>query len=137
MDRIRKINLKVAGYLNITALIVTIIVHALVIINLMPFTWINGGRSTNFAIGQQTSIFSIGILLVMIFVNMWACGVIKVRKYLTVLKVLLWTLFVYSIFGLVQQLLGTTFEKLYMSILCLINIVMYFRLAIEKRSLTK
>jgi len=49
------------------------------------------------------------------------------------LKVLLWVLFIYSIIGVLQQFLGTPFERFFMSILCIVNVVMYFRLTTEKR----
>ena len=137
MNWVREIDLKVAGYLNIAVIIMTIIVHLLVVFQVMPFTWINGGRSATFAIGRQTSIISIGILIVIILVNMWACKLIRVKKCIIIMKALLWFLFVYSIFGLVQQLLGTTFEKFIMSIVCTVNVIMYFRLAIENRQQTK
>lgn len=137
MNLIKRISLKTAGYLNIAAILAAIMTHLLVIFQIMPYTWINGGRSENFPMGQRTSLISIGILVVMLLINFWACGLIPIKKALMLLKVLLWILFVYSVFGLVQQLFGTTFEKFFMSILCLINVLMYFRLAIEKRPPTK
>jgi fumarate reductase subunit D len=134
MPWLRKIDIKTAGYINIIILAVVICIHLLVIFGVMPFTWINGGRSASFEIGQQTSIVSIVILFVMILVNIWAAGIIRINRFVTVLKILMWIFFAYSLVGLVQQLMGTTFEKFGMSILCLVNMIMYFRLAIEKRS---
>ena len=133
MNWIRKLDLKVAAYVNIAVIIVAIIVHFLVMIQVMPFTWINGGRSVNLAAAQQTSITSIAVLTVMILINLWACALLPIKKLMILLKVLLWILFAYSIFGMIQQLFGTAFERFSMSILCITNMIMYFRLAIEKR----
>jgi hypothetical protein len=131
MNLIRKLSLKTAGYVNIIAIIITVITHLLIIFQVIPFTYLNGGRSLTIAGARQTSIISIFILALMIVVNIWALK--RLKKYIPLLKIMLWVLFAYSIFGTVQQLLGTTFEKFCMSILCMINVIMYFRLAIEKR----
>ena len=133
MNWIRKIDLKVAAYLNVVAIMIAIIVHLLVIFQIMPFSWINGGRSETLAIAQRISIISIVVLTVMILINLWACALLPVEKYVKILKIVLWILFAYSIFGVLQQLLGTPFERFCMSTLCIINVVMYFRLVIEKR----
>lgn len=133
MNRIKKLNLKVASYLNIVAIIIAIIVHFLVIFQIVPYNWINGGRSIDLASAQKTSVISIGILLVMILINLLAYKMFKNKKIVIVLKILLWILFVYSIFGFLQQLFGTTFEKFSMNLLCLVNVIMYYRLAIEIR----
>lgn len=123
---------KVAAYLNIAVIMIGIIVHLLVIFQLLPFSWINGGRSETLASAQQTSIISIVILIAMILINLWACKLFTIEKPKMILKVLLWILLVYSLFGVLQQLLGTPFEMFCMSILCIINVVMYFRLVSEK-----
>jgi hypothetical protein len=53
---IKRIGLKQAGLIYITMSIITVIVHLLVIFRLMPYTWINGGRSATYEIVRQTSI---------------------------------------------------------------------------------
>jgi putative effector of murein hydrolase LrgA (UPF0299 family) len=132
MRLIRKLSLKTAGYINIAAISASVIVHLLLIFQTIPYTYLNGGRSPTLTAARQTSIISIIILFLMILINLWA--VLFKEKFTSLLKALLWLLFVYSVFGTIQQFLGTTFEKVGMSILCIINVIMYFRLAIEKRS---
>ena len=131
MNWLRTLDLKTAGYVNIAVIIIAIIVHLLVIFQILPFTWINGGRSASLADAQQTSVISIAILIAMILVNLWACALLPVKGLMPLLRVLLWVLFAYSILGMIQQLLGTAFERFSMSILCIISAVMYFRLAIH------
>jgi fumarate reductase subunit D len=113
--------------------IVTIAVHLLVIQQIMPFTWINGGRSASFEIARQTSLISIVVLLIIIFISLWASQIIHISKFKNLLKVILWILFGYACLSIVMQFLGTTFEKCFTSILCILNAIVTFRLAIERR----
>jgi hypothetical protein len=131
MNHIKKINIKTTGYINISAIFAAVLVHLLVTFQVIPYTYINGGRSISFAGARQTSILSIIILVSMVFVNFWA--LLSVKRYVIFLKILLWILFIYSVFGIIQQLMGTLFEKIGMSVVCLVNAIMYLRLALEKR----
>jgi hypothetical protein len=133
---IKKIKLKQAGLIYILMNIFTMIVHLLVIFRFMPFTWINGGRVTTYEITRQASIISIIYFIIDIPIILVACGIIHI-KWNSVLKkifsILLWTIVAYTSLGLIMQLLGTTFEKAIMSVVCAVSIIMGIRLAIEKR----
>jgi hypothetical protein len=133
---IKKIGLKQAGLIYITMSIITVIVHLLVIFRLMPYTWINGGRSATYEIARQTSINSIPYFIIVIAIALLVCGIIRVRWNSVVKKIisiLLWIMVAYTCLGLIFQLLGTPFEKTVMSVVCVISIIMEIRLAIEKR----
>ena len=133
---IKKIGLKQAGLIFITMSITTIIVHLLVILNLMPYTWINGGRSASYEIARQTSINSIPYFVIQIALVLFVSGIIPVRWNSVVKKIisiLLWIMVVYTCMGLIMQLFGTPFEKIVMSLVCAISIIAGIRLAIEKR----
>lgn len=133
---IKKIGLKQAGLVYITMSIITVIVHLLLIFRIMPYTWINGGRSATYEIARQTSIKSIPYFFIVIALVLLACGIIRVRWNSVVKKIisiLLWIMVAYTCVGLIMQLLGTPFEKTVMSVVCAISIVMGIRLAIEKR----
>jgi hypothetical protein len=129
--------LNTAGIINIVAIVVAIIVHLLVILQAIPYTWINGGRSVSLEAQQQTSVISIVVLIIMALINIYF---VKANSWSNVLFVIratvLWLLFAYSVVGTVIQLIGTPFEKICMSLLCIVNVGMYFRLAIEKRIIT-
>ena len=133
---IKKIGLRKAGLISITMNMITIIVHLLVIFRLMPYTWINGGRSATYEIARQTSIKSIPFFILAIFIALLASGIISV-KWNSVVKrgfsILLWLLVAYTCMGLIMQLLGTPFEKIVMSLVCVVTIIAGIRLAIEKR----
>lgn len=130
---IKRINLKTAGIVSVVIALITIMIHTLVLLKVMPFIWINGGRSATFEIAKQTSMISIIILLVSIFISLWACGIIHFKKFKKLLSAILWISFAYACIGTVLQFLGTPFERFFTSILCIINVVVTFRLAIEKR----
>lgn len=130
---IKKINLKTAGIISAAIAFITIIIHTLVIMKVMPFTWIGGGRSESFEIAKQSSTLSIIILMAGIFISLWACGIIPIKKFKMVLSVILWISFVFACLGAILQFLGTPFEKVFTSILCIINAIVTYRLAIEKR----
>jgi len=131
---IKKINLRTAGLISVVISLITIAIHTLVIFKVMPFTWINGGRSETFEIAKQTSTISIIILIVGIFISFWACGIIHFKKFKKLLTAILWISFAYACIGIILQLIGTPFERFFTSILCIINAIATFRLAIEKRN---
>lgn len=130
---IKKISLKTAGSICILISILTIIFHLLVIFKIMPFTWINGGMSETFEIALKTSFIGIVILLLWIPIYVVAGGWISLKKFKWLLTTLLWVIFVFSSVSIVLQFLGTPFEKMCTSFLSIINAIMTFRLAIEKR----
>ena len=130
---IRKINLKTAGIISVAVAIIAIMIHTLVILKVMPFAWVSGGRSETFEVAKQTSTVSIIILAVSIFISLWACEIIHLKGFKRFLSVILWISFAYDCIGIILQFLGTPFEKLFTSVLCIINAIVAYRLAIEKR----
>ena len=132
MNLLRKINLKSAAYINITIISAVIIVHILILFQIIPFNWVSGGRLSTYELQRQVSILGIIILLFTIPINLWASKVILKNRLIILLKILLYILFVYFVISFFMQILGTLFEKIGMSILCLISSIMYLRLAIEK-----
>jgi hypothetical protein len=130
---IKRISLKTAGIISVVIALITIAIHTLVILKVMSFAWINGGRSETFEIAKQTSTISIMILIVIIFISLWACEIIHFTRFKKLLSAILWIYFAYACIGIILQFLGTPFERFFTSILCIINAIAAFRLAIEKR----
>ena len=133
MNLIKKINLKTAAYINIAIILLVIFCHLLIVFQIIPFSWVNGGRSLTFESQKQSSLISISILFLMIPINVGAMKYFLNKFLNIILKILLYGLFIYFALSLIMQLFGTLFEKTVMSILCLISALMYLRLAIEKR----
>ncbi|AJA47027.1 hypothetical protein CPAST_c09270 [Clostridium pasteurianum DSM 525 = ATCC 6013] len=59
LDKIRKVHIKKAGICSVTIGVINIIIHILIITQIMPYTWVNGGRSGSFELARQTSLSSI------------------------------------------------------------------------------
>lgn len=136
LNKLKVIDLKKAGIASAALTLLTILVHLLVIFQILPHTWINGGRVASFDIARQTSINGIWFLLFDILVSLIAGGIIplKLKKgFAVVLAVYLWIQVPYTLFGFIIQLLGTVFEKLFMSVIVFVLFVSKLRLALEKR----
>ena len=105
----------------------TILVHMLIINQIIPLEWINGGHSSSLHNQIPLSMFNLIISLFGLCFLYYAYT--HRRNKLTVLisRVLscLW------LFGLIQQLLGTPFEVFVISILLLIGLISHIRIGIE------
>lgn len=136
IDRIRKFDIKKAGYISLSLGILNIIIHILILSKIMPYTWVNGGRSLSYKAACQTSFNSIIIILLNIPITLIASKIIpiKLNKFWTiVLIVWLWIGIPLDFFGILEQFLGTIFEKSCMSIVTIIAFMVDFRIAVEKR----
>lgn len=136
IEKIRKFNIQKAGFISITMGVFAIAVHVLVLTHILPYTWINGGRSASFQAAFQTSLSSIVMILIGIPITLIASRIIPLRlnKFWTILLIIwLWVGIPLDLAGIVQQFLGTVFEKLCMSVVTIIGFAMDFRIAVEKR----
>ena len=74
---IRKFNLKKAGIVNVSAGLVNILVHVFVILKILPFQWVNGGRTETLEAACQISLNSIIASVVGILITLVASGIIS------------------------------------------------------------
>ncbi len=133
---IKRIGVKQAGKIYISMNILTVIVHLLVIFGMIPYTWTNGGRSATYETARQISLNSIPYFVVLTGIVLVSSGFVKVKwnsVTKTIISILLWINVAYTFLGLIFQFLGTPFEKVVMSLVCITCIIMGIRLAIEKR----
>ena len=136
LEWIRKFNLRKAGFISVAIGVLTIIVHVLVITGVLPYLWVNGGRSESFEVAQQTSFSSIIIILISIVITIIASQIIPVKfnKFWgIVISVFLIITLPLSFFGIIEQFLGTVFEKCVMSIVTIVGFIVDVRIAFEKR----
>lgn len=130
---IRNRNLKKAGVCSVLIGGINIILHILVITNILPFQWVNGGRTQSFVEAQQISVSSIMLTMINMLLALIASEIVDVRmnRYLGVLLALFLLITLpLSLVGVVQQFLGTTFEKCVTSVLTIIGFVCDIRIAI-------
>lgn len=136
LDKIRKIDIKKAGVCSAAIGVINIIIHILIITQILPYTWANGGRSVSFELARQTSLSSIYMTIFNIIIALIASKIIPIRmnkfwsKFLTVFLV---ATLPFGLLGIAQQFLGTMFEKCFMSIVAIIGFLSDTRIAVEKR----
>ena len=136
LEWIRKFDLKKTGFVNVSVCFVNIIVHVLVILKILPYQWVNGGRTESYEMACQISVASIVVMIVCIFITLIACKIIplKLNRFWEIaLSVLLIAMLPFSLLGVIQQFLGTLFEKCVMSIVALVAFCTATRIAFEKR----
>jgi len=136
LEWIRKFNLKKAGICGAVIGGINIIVHILVIVNIIPYLWVNGGRTESFAVAQQISTSSIIMTVINILIALIASQIIpiKLNKFWGItLSIFLIITLPLSLIGVIQQFLGTTFEKCVMGIVAVIGFCADTRIAFEKR----
>ncbi len=132
LEKLRKVNMKTAVNMGICFYSLTILIQVLIISGIIPFTWVNGGRSESLATQLPISIINIiisiigGAFTILIGRNI----LYKHKKGITVIC---WFFVVLWSFGFIQQLLGTPFEKIVMSLILLLGVISNMRMAIEKR----
>lgn len=136
LTRIRKIDLKKAGYGNCIIGLINIVVHLLVIIQIIPYTWVNGGRTESLIAAQELSVSSIFITLFSILINLVAAQIIPIRLNRVcgiALSAFLILTLPLSFIGIIQQFLGTMFERVVMSVVTIVGFCCDTRIAFEKR----
>lgn len=79
LEWIRKFDLRKAGICSVVSRGIGIVLHILVIANIIPYLWVNGGRTETFAAAKQMSTSSIVMLLVNILITLIASRIIPVR----------------------------------------------------------
>lgn len=136
LEWIRKFNLRKAGWISASIGGINIIVHLLVISNIIPYLWVNGGRTESFEAAQQISVDSIILTVINIIIALIASQIIpiKINKFwgIVISAFLILTLPL-TLVGVAQQFLGTAFEKCVMSIVTIIGFCSDVRIAFEKR----
>jgi hypothetical protein len=99
------------------------LLHILVIVKIIPYAWVNGGRSESFE--QQVSLSSVSIVIIA-FVGLltWYLMTQKNRKFgivgLSIITIW-WAV------SLLLQLLGTQFEKLILAPLHAVGVLAYIQ----------
>lgn len=125
---IKKLSYTTSITLGIIFYLLTILIHILILINIIPLEWINGGRSLSLQTQLPLSIFNLLISLLGIIFLIYAFFNIgkKTTIFISRIFTALW------LFGFLQQLLGTPFEKLVISIILLLGLISHFRVGLEK-----
>ncbi|MFZ2501870.1 MAG: hypothetical protein WAW88_04240 [Nocardioides sp.] len=107
-----------------------VLTHVLVLVRVIPYDWVNGGRSTSYAAQAVQSAVSIVILLGL-FAFVWRLmhrsSISRTQWRLLVALAVLLTI------GAVQQLLGTAFERSLMVLVLVAGVAGHSMLARDLR----
>lgn len=111
-----------------------IIVHGLVLSTIVPFRWVNGGRSDSYRAQAVQSVVSVGILITLFCLTWWLADAKPTIKRWSAWFVLAlmgaWTV------GLVLQLFGTSFERFGLSVLLAMGVYGHWQLFKYLRALS-
>lgn len=123
------LSLDLSFSLAIVFYVCAILIHFLVIRKKIPFQFVNGGRSTSYEAQARQSkasviILCIGLVYIILGITLPTLRKTILYMILSLLLGLLW------LFGTVMQLLGTKFERYYLSWLNLIGTVAHINLAL-------
>ena len=136
LNWIRKFDLKKAGICSAIIGGINIVLHILVILDILPYLWVNGGRTESLTQAREISTSSIIMTVINIMIALIASEVIPVKfnKFWGIaVSVFLIITLPFGIVGIVQQFLGTPFEKCVTSLITIIGFCSDTRIAFEKR----
>ena len=123
--------MKTAVNMGICFYSLTFLIQVLIISGIIPLSWVNGGHSESLATQLPISIINI-IISIIGGVFTLLIGRNILYKYKRGITVICWFFVVLWSFGFIQQLLGTPFEKMVMSLVLLLGVISNMRMAIEK-----
>lgn len=136
LEQIRRISLKKTGYISIILSVLNLFLHIAVLLQLLPYTWVNGGRTASFEAACQVSVASMVLTTMKVLFILFASQIIPVkinRFWGAAISFIMIIMLPFDIVGIIQQFLGTTFEKCVTSVITIAILITDFRIAIEKR----
>lgn len=108
--------------------IIVLIIHILIIAKIIPFNWINGGRSASYNDQLKISTVNIGITFIG-FIYVYANQKFQNIQNNPFFRFSKWALVPFWSFSLVLQFLGTSFEMFVMSPIIMFGIYVHVQLA--------
>lgn len=115
--------------LGITAIIATLsitLTGILIIMKVLPFNLIGGGRMPDYKSAVILTLFSLVIQLLIIFCTLVSSEIIKLPKLKMGSNIVLIFFTAYFALNIVMNLLGKTwFEKIYCSLVCVVQIICF------------
>ena len=107
-DKVSKFDLKKAGLINLAVGAINVLIHVSVIAGLLPYVWVNGGRTENFEMACSISASSIVVTLIGMIITLVGAKIIPVkfnRFWGIAFTVFLVAMLPLAFVGIVQQFL--------------------------------
>ncbi len=115
---------------------IALLTHVLILLRVIPYTWVNGGRSVSYEAQTQLSYVSM-IIAAIGMIYIFLTDRIKPMRYHIVFRIFTWIVTAYWTLGFFMQLLGTPFERFVMSIVLLLGVWVHARIALVKKPQTE
>ena len=78
-DKVNVFSLKKAGLINLAVGAINVLIHVSVIAGLLPYVWVNGGRTENFEMACSISASSIVVTLIGMIITLVGAKIIPVK----------------------------------------------------------
>lgn len=119
-------NTKMIGVIAILANLSITVVELLVLIKVLPYKIIGGGQLESYGKAAMLAGFSIFVQVFLMYCIMVETNIISQKKFKKIAYVVLRVFSVYFLINIVMNLMGKTwFEKIFCSIICLVQIVCF------------
>lgn len=129
-----KITAKFAAHSIITILSLVVLFHLLVVMNVIPYNLVWGGRLENKTEMLQFELVSIGVNLLMLLVVLVKAGILRVALPPKLLTLALWLMFALFVLNTAGNLLSVNqWEKILFTPLTLVLALLCLRLALPGR----
>ncbi|WP_082886619.1 hypothetical protein [Flavisolibacter tropicus] len=125
---------RTASYCILITLSLIVLFHLLVLVSIVPFQIVWGGRLTNHSQMVRFEMISIAINLIMLAVVAIHTGILKLRIKPLLIYIVLWCMGGLFLLNTIGNLLSiNTFEKMVFTPLTLLLSICCFRLALDKQ----
>ena len=121
-----KNNRKVAGGIAILANLIIICVEVLVLLKIVPYDIIGGGRMQSYEKAAMLAGFSILVQLILLYCIAAAANILSNKRFQKITGMVLEVFSVYFVLNIVMNLMGKTwFERVFCSLICLVQVVCF------------
>ena len=129
---------RIAGYMAITALAFLTLFHLLVIVGLIPFDFIWGGRLNDTSSMLKYEYVSLIVTAIFLFFVLIKMNYIKIGWPSVITKIILWIMSVYFLFNILGNMMsGSDLEKIIFIPTSIILMGCVFILAIDREKAPK
>lgn len=119
-------NTKVVGLIAIFANLSITVMEVLVLLKVLPYDIIGGGQLESYEKAAVLAGFSIVVQVFLMYCIAVASNILSHKRFQKVAGVILRVFIVYFAINIVMNLMGKTwFEKIYGSVICLVQIVCF------------
>jgi hypothetical protein len=129
------VSAKLSGNIILVSLVLMLVVHLLIVMKIVPYTFVWGGQIKDTSSLYLLEGFSILTTLLFILIICLKVGYIKMNKFKKATQFGAWLLALYLLLNTIGNLAsGVTFEKLLFTPITVILTFLAFRVAIDKGS---